>query len=536
MERRAPRSLTLGMLLTAIAVSLLGWLGSRAGAQRPIDVSGVWTVTLETSAIQGDTPITCTVDFTQSDAILSAVVDCGGLGRSVFPGSIDLRTGAFTLSGTLMLAPVEAEGTVSEDGDQITGSFTALDYITGTFSGARGAEPPPGVDLTGDWLIQLGGEPLRRCRAALEQSGSELSGTFECDGLGSGAVAGPISTNGFSLRGSLSGGSLEIAGIVSQDGKALGGTWRSDTVWWPVAGLREGERAGPADLTGDWNVSLSGGFPLTCRSAIQQTGTDVGAMVDCGVIGPGTLTGTIDPATGVYHLTGSMAGATEVLAVLSEDGAATIGGWKAGSFDLSGALTGRRVSEEPQLIDLSGDWNIALRGQLEGDCTASISQSVEGLQTWAELRATADCGGLGSGTLTGGVEPLGGRLRLDGRLRDLDFSFEGSVSDGERAVRGTWYASVPQQLPKGELELGPYGCFAGVRREDRAPPACDPPAHHPLIQYAGSGGGAVEEVEAKSEFVPSSDSTEGLVFSFAGLGALGASLAAFAFWRLRLAR
>ncbi len=94
----------------------------------------------------------------------------------------------------------------------------------------------------------------------------------------------------------------------------------------------------PIDTTGFWNVTLAGDLDgVTCLNEIVQTGTDLVAFADCGSIGSGTLTGTIDVITGAFTLTGV------IVVDTNQAGVATAAGTSSGTYTTSSGLSGTFV-------------------------------------------------------------------------------------------------------------------------------------------------------------------------------------------------
>ncbi len=132
------------LVALAVVIGLLASLGNRARAQ--IDISGDWNI-----SVVGHFSGTCTATVEQTGAELLAVLDCSLIGSGTFVGSIDLATGNFSLSSDPI--GVELEGTAAGDGSSISGTWDALGFFSGTFTGTRKAEPADGqvgnVDCNG---------------------------------------------------------------------------------------------------------------------------------------------------------------------------------------------------------------------------------------------------------------------------------------------------------------------------------------------------------------------------------------------------
>jgi len=463
----------LSLALAVIAPGLLLLSYSCLHSANDVDISGSWTVTLRT--VESEATIPCAFDLSQEGTELSALVQCEGLSPNSYTGSLDPLTRSFIISGTVLFVPVSVEGTVSED-DAMSGTFDAEGVLSGTFTGIRDAEASGDHDLTGDWIIHLGGERLRRCEAALEQSGSDLTASFECDGSESGTVTGSSSAQGFSLRGDLLGRSFQLAGLLSEDGDALSATWGpAGRLLWPAAGVRRDRRAGPADLSGDWSSTLNAAFALTCRSAIRQQGTTLSSVVSCGSwLSEGTMTGTMDQQTGIYQLTGRVAGDAEVVAVVSADGSSTVGAFSATAPDLVGTLIGSRLSETPTFIDVGGSWDMRLVGSLPDDCLVTV------MQDDALLSGSASCESSGSGEIEGHINTLTGTFSLHGPLGDRELFLNGEATQEARSLDGIWMGESSEPTKDGGL--GPFGCFSAHPSDGTPASPCVPPCHHPAVQ------------------------------------------------------
>src|SRR5262245_54544107 len=62
------------------------------------------------------------------------------------------------------------------------------------------------------------------------------------------------------------------------------------------------------DLTGNFHASaVALGFPIECSIDITQAGTMLSATGTCDLVGAISLTGTIDPMTGVFSASGNAA-------------------------------------------------------------------------------------------------------------------------------------------------------------------------------------------------------------------------------------
>lgn len=102
------------------------------------------------------------------------------------------------------------------------------------------------------------------------------------------------------------------------------------------------------DISGNWKITLSGDRSDTCTAVYSQSGSDLSSETDCEVYGSATLSGTIDPSTGSFHLTGGITNAqgttyqVDVLGTASLDGNSISGTWSLPDLGFSGTFVGVR--------------------------------------------------------------------------------------------------------------------------------------------------------------------------------------------------
>ena len=106
----------------------------------PIDTTGFWNVTLA-----GDLDgVTCLNEIVQTGSDLAVAVDCGSTGSGSLTGTIDVITGAFTLSGTVVVGTTQV-GVATAAGTS-SGTFTTSSGLSGTFVGIKKLVPPTPTD------------------------------------------------------------------------------------------------------------------------------------------------------------------------------------------------------------------------------------------------------------------------------------------------------------------------------------------------------------------------------------------------------
>ena len=512
------------LLLLAIAFSLSLLSGDSAEAQEGIDISGEWSV-----VITGDLPATCTIRFTQTNTQLAGMLNCGGLGTAGLSGTIDPIAGSISLTGIILGVPLEIEGTATQDGDGISGTWIAFSSIAGSFTGTRDIAPvDPGSDLTGRWIVEFPGTDMGTCTAAIVETGASLSASISCD-AGSGLFSGTVNGADIFLSGSILDVQREIVANSTPDGTALAGTWIAPTADMSggFIGVRNEERSGSFDMSGTWDSALAGGFSLSCDTVIEQTGTELASVLNCGIAGAGTLAGSIDLATGAYRMSGDLFGQAVTLGVLSDDGQSASGAWAVtGSFNLSGTLTTTRTGQTVSLLDLTGDWNIALVGGMNERCSMRVNQAPADLtQGTVRLTAIVDCDNETVAEMSGSLTHLRNRLTLRGSLNDREFFMEGRAEADRSLIRGVWYTPID---PNGTAANETFGCFVAVSRGLARPDACTPPDHHPLVQLSGLG--TAPDADRPASTVLSSDIIDSRRTTIAGLAGLAAGALALGLW------
>jgi len=278
-------------------------------------------------------------------------------------------------------------------------------------------------------------------------------------------------------------------------------------------------------MTGTWDSALAGGFPLTCDTVIEQSGTELASVLNCGIAGTGTFTGAIDLATGAYRMSGDLFGKAVTLGVLSDDGQSASGAWAAtGIVSLSGTLAATRTSESVSLLDLTGDWNLALVGGMSDRCSMRVDQAQADLtQETVRLTASVDCDKRGFGDVSGSLTLLRNRVNLHGSLEGTEIVFEGRSTASQAVIEGVWYTTSARSALDGE-----FGCFVAVSRGLARPDACTPPDHHPLVQLSGLG--AAPDAERPASTVLSSDIIDSRRTTTAGLAGLAAGALALGLW------
>ena len=138
------------LVVIAVAVvfgAILLWAPGPASAgpvptatPEPIDTTGFWNVTLA-----GDLDgVTCLNEIVQTGSDLAVAVDCGTTGSGSLTGTIDVITGAFTLSGTVVVG-TEQVGVATAAGTS-SGTFTTSNGLSGTFVGIKKLVPPTPTD------------------------------------------------------------------------------------------------------------------------------------------------------------------------------------------------------------------------------------------------------------------------------------------------------------------------------------------------------------------------------------------------------
>lgn len=112
--------------------------------------------------------------------------------------------------------------------------------------------------------------------------------------------------------------------------------------------LAGGRAQAQIDLSGTWDVTITGDRSDTCTSAYTQDGTALHTDTVCATYGAGPFDGTIDLSTGVFGLSGTLtnelgtAYQIDVLGTASPDGNTIGGAWSVPAESLSGTFVGVR--------------------------------------------------------------------------------------------------------------------------------------------------------------------------------------------------
>ena len=116
----------------------LGFSGTFTGSRTSetpslIDLTGEWPILLF-----GDRSAPCVLSIQQSLSEVSATMECQGLESGAFDGTINLLTGTFFIDGPLDDLLIFLNGTVSEDGQSIEGTWVSRSDLLGNFTGNFG--------------------------------------------------------------------------------------------------------------------------------------------------------------------------------------------------------------------------------------------------------------------------------------------------------------------------------------------------------------------------------------------------------------
>lgn len=286
------------------------------------------------------------------------------------------------------------------------------------------------IDISGEWNFEVFGfGPVAvPCATTIEQTDTTFTIETECTNVGPGSFTGTIDieTGEFTASGSIAGIPIELAGTASPDGQTIEGTWNASVIGF--SGTLTAERSGPVqsptplptlpapvDLTGTWQIAFSGIFSGSCDSVIEQSGTELLSRAQCSILGSISLTGTIDQTTGMFELSGIVT----LEGVVAADGNSFTGSWAALGF--GGNLTGERVNDI-ELVDISGDWDAVLLGEVSDTCALEIDQGL------IVASAVLDCEELGAGSLEGAINPFSGSFSLRGTLGEVEQILSGQLS------------------------------------------------------------------------------------------------------------
>ncbi len=262
------RSLLVGALALALALLVLAGFGAFQANAGGTDLSGAWNVRYLLS---------CDAALTQSGSAITGTVECGEFSGTL-EGTYSAASGDLSLTGTVeIFVPIAVEGTVTDSGDSMSGTFTALPYVPdGTFEGERVGAGGAG-DLTGDWTVVVDGVFSGDCTIDVEHNGSAVETTGEC---------GPVpnldgnynsATREITLAAMVFNTELTIEGTVSSSGDSIEGTWviAADP---PLGGVLLGERVGgspPTDTPEDDSPDTpepDGATPTVAAPALPGTG------------------------------------------------------------------------------------------------------------------------------------------------------------------------------------------------------------------------------------------------------------------------
>lgn len=327
---------------------------------------------------------------------------------------------------------------------------------------ARQTTAQGNIDLSGsDWQIEITGAVSLSCTANLVQNAGTVSVQMDCPALGIGNFSGTIDqkSGAFAALGRII-VPVSLSGTATTDGQSFSGTWDAGFIG---SGTFTGTRGAsstptptpvlptlpaPVDLTGTWRVTFSSLFSGECTSFIQQDGTSLTSIAECDIIGSLHLTGTINQTNG--SLTLGENGFVELRGVASADGNSIAGTFSALDI-VTGTFTAQR-DDSIELIDLSGDWRLALEGSSTKDCTMHIDQS------FLDATAHVDCPTIPGVDLTGSISPLRGSFDLGTASgREELYLFGGAPSGGGYLI-GDWYGPEDEgsfvAVPQGQDQSG----------------------------------------------------------------------------------
>ncbi len=181
--------------------------------------------------------------------------------------------------------------------------------------------------------------------------------------------------------------------------------------------------AAETDLSGNWNANYS----LTCTAAITQSGNDLTADTDCGGGVDGTLTGTFDPASSSFSLTGGLGLIpVDVEGAVSPDGGSINGSFSYFPLVADGVFSGTREGTGDD-TDLTGNWNITIIDVFSGNCQLAIRQ------VDSAISALLDCGGSLTGTFEGTIDLATGSMSLAGPFfGSIPLDLDGVAQDALR--------------------------------------------------------------------------------------------------------
>lgn len=209
-----------------------------------------------------------------------------------------------------------------------------------------------------------------------------------------------------------------------------------------AAVLQPGRAQAQIDISGEWNIEVLGDIPLTCSATIVQTEAAFTMDLDCLGLGPGFLSGDIDPETGEFAASGEMIGLPlDAVGVATADGDSMSAFWSSGSLGYSGTFFGSRKgpAETPtplptlsSPVDLSGTWEIQVFGLFGGTCVSVIEQDGNDLEVVAQCNIIF----FGSFSMSGSIDPLTGAFTVAG----AGLTLEGLVGADGNSFSGTYDA------------------------------------------------------------------------------------------------
>lgn len=237
-----------------------------------------------------------------------------------------------------------------------------------------GIQLPPPMSVAGNWqfdLMDSSGNVGSIATGFLQQSGSNLTGTFDLNGCASGssatgAVGGNNGPDAISLSLSVDNQTLSIVGSgvgTITPGTAIEGNYSVGAVTCPISGLT-------STVSGQQINAISGGFHGSFQSkggnSFSLAGTATQGTYASGSSAPVTGTATISGSTcfNSLNLTGTISGTSIAWQLASSDGSQTVQLTAAPS---SGA--GQVNSGSPgsfTITQLTGNYNVSA-GTCSGD-------------------------------------------------------------------------------------------------------------------------------------------------------------------------
>lgn len=351
-------------------------------------------------------------------------------------------------------------------------SLLALSVFLTVFAGVSRARGPEGVDLQGEWSIELGGDNPVSCSATIlhRPGDTRLDIYIECTGFGPETYTWGLvhpDTHRVQFTATFQPTAppaqlVRIDGILADDRQSFDGLWfegYTDDGPQPFMATYVGPITSPlppllapVDLTGTWHIELEGDtFDFNCDVVLQQKGRALDGAANCSVFGWMDIgTQAFDPVTGELRIDaygwGGNVVQMEGLAADSDSIGGTwlaVGGW-------TGTFTAERATVD--LHDVNGVWDALLPSS--GDrCSITFTQDI------LLLDALVDCGDIGAGNFEGSINPFEGSFSVEGLLDDIEMSIAGrTATDGSNMV-GTLRQGFEQSwpiviVPQGQLERG----------------------------------------------------------------------------------